>query len=62
MDPKLAGSMFTRLFFFNGHGLKHFNLFSDKTQVTGGKIQAWKVDWEEGKPINILKKEESLTE
>ena len=58
MDPRLAGSMFTRLFFFDGHGLKHFKLFSDKRQATGGRIQVWKVDWEEGEPIDILKSEE----
>jgi len=46
MDPKLAGSMFTKLFFFNGIGLEHFELFSDKRQVTGGRIQVWKVDLE----------------
>ena len=46
MDYRLAGSMFTRLFFFNGHGLKQFKPFSEKRQVTGGKIQVWKVDWE----------------
>ncbi|MBW2966076.1 dolichyl-diphosphooligosaccharide--protein glycosyltransferase subunit STT3, partial [Candidatus Woesearchaeota archaeon] len=57
MDPKLAGSMFTRLFFFDGHGLQHFKLFSDKMQLTGGRIQVWKVGWEEGEPISILKEE-----
>jgi hypothetical protein len=57
MDPRLAGSMFTRLFFFDGHGLKHFKILSDKRQVTGGRIQVWKVSWEEGDPINILKEE-----
>ncbi|TKJ17305.1 hypothetical protein CEE44_02095 [Candidatus Woesearchaeota archaeon B3_Woes] len=53
MDPKLAGSMFTRLFFFDGHGLKHFKILSDKRQITGGRIQVWKVGWEEGE-TNIL--------
>ena len=57
MDPKLAGSMFTRLFFFDGHGLKHFTMFSDKTQLTGGRIQVWKVSWEEGDPVDILEEE-----
>jgi len=58
LDSKLAGSMFTRLFFFSGHGLKHFSMLSDKKQLTGGKVQVWKVSWNEGKPINIIKKEE----
>jgi dolichyl-diphosphooligosaccharide--protein glycosyltransferase len=59
MDPSLVGSMFTRLFFFDGHGLRHFSLFSDKRQATGGRIQVWKVGWEEGEPISIFKKEET---
>jgi len=59
MDPKLVGSMFTRLFFFDGQGLKHFTMFSDKKQLTGGKIQVWKVSWVEGNPINIFKGNET---
>jgi len=54
LDPLHAGSMFTRLFFFEGHGLKHFKLFSDKTQITGGRIQVWKVSWQAGKPIDMF--------
>jgi dolichyl-diphosphooligosaccharide--protein glycosyltransferase len=57
MDPLLAGSMFTRMFFFDGHGLEHFSLFSDKRQTTGGRIQVWKVSWEGGEPINIFEEE-----
>ncbi|MBW2982376.1 dolichyl-diphosphooligosaccharide--protein glycosyltransferase subunit STT3 [Candidatus Woesearchaeota archaeon] len=57
MHPRLAGSMFTRLFFFDGQGLRHFEIFSDKRQVTGGRIQVWKVNWEEGEPINLMKNE-----
>lgn len=53
-DPLQVGSIFTRLFFFNGHGLEHFELFSDSRQVTGGRIQVWKVDWSGGRPIDIF--------
>lgn len=51
-DPLQANSMFTRLYFFNGHGLKHFKLLSDKMQLTGGKIQVWKVDWKSNEANN----------
>jgi len=62
LDPLLVGSIFTRLFFFDGHGLEHFTMLSDKTQVTGGRIQVWKVSWEPGDPVNILKDEEISSE
>ncbi|MCK4589186.1 MAG: peptidylprolyl isomerase [Nanoarchaeota archaeon] len=44
-DPLQAKSMFTQLFFFNGHGLECFDLFDERRQVTGGKISIWTVDW-----------------
>jgi hypothetical protein len=37
--------MFTKLYFFKGHGTKCFELFSDKQQFTGGNVIVWKVDW-----------------
>lgn len=40
----LPGSMFSRLFFFNGYGLEHFDLFDARTGNT--RIFTWKVDWE----------------
>jgi len=43
MDPLLANSMFTRLYFFKGRGLEHFELFQDKTSFNGNKIIIWKV-------------------
>jgi hypothetical protein len=46
MDPALANSMFTKLFFFKGHGLEHFELFYEERQVTGGNILIWKVNWQ----------------
>jgi dolichyl-diphosphooligosaccharide--protein glycosyltransferase len=49
--PYLANSIFTRLFYLNGHGLKYFDKFDDQTGITGGRIIVWKVDWE-GKDAN----------
>ncbi|MEE9525442.1 MAG: STT3 domain-containing protein [Candidatus Woesearchaeota archaeon] len=45
-NPSQAYSMFTRLFFFKGHGLKHFDLLDQQRQVTGAEIYNYKVDWE----------------
>ncbi len=53
MSSELAMSMFTRLFYFKGHGLKHFDLFHDQTDITGLNIKTWKVDWE-GADANIM--------
>ena len=46
MDPALADSMFTRLFYFNGIGLEHFKLFDHQTSIFGTDIYVWRVDWE----------------
>ena len=53
MSPELSSSMFTRLFYMEGHGLGHFKKFSDETSVTGQRIIVWKVDWEGGEK-NIM--------
>jgi len=45
-DPLQAKSMFTQLFFFDGHGLECFEKFDDRQQVTGGRIITWKVDFD----------------
>ena len=45
LDPRLATSTFNKLFFHNGHGMKCFELFDKRTQITGGEIMVWKVDW-----------------
>ena len=45
MAPELTGSMFTRLFFFDGIGLNSFEKFYDTTDVYGNKIITWKVIW-----------------
>jgi len=51
--PKLAAGMFTRLFYMEGHGLKHFEKFSDQRGITGGRIIVWKVNWE-GNATNMM--------
>ncbi len=54
--PEIASSLFTKLFFLEGHGLKHFKLFSYKQSVTGNQIYVYKVEWEPGNPniMNVL--------
>ncbi|MEK6867359.1 MAG: hypothetical protein AABX98_00910, partial [Nanoarchaeota archaeon] len=46
MDTTLMDSMFTKLFFYKGHGLECFDLFDEQSTVTGDQIYVWKVDWE----------------
>jgi len=46
MSPQLAASMFTRLFYFDGAGLKHFDKFDHEVDISGQNIIVWKVDWE----------------
>jgi len=53
MDSDLTGSMFTRMFYQEGIGLKYFKKFGEERSVFGGKIIVWKVDWE-GKEKNII--------
>ena len=45
MTKELGMSMFTKLFFFNGHGSKYFAEFSQTRDVKGIDIKVWKVDW-----------------
>jgi len=53
MHPDLDKSMFTIMFYLNGHGLKYFEKFSDTSDITGGRIIIWKVNWK-GKAANLL--------
>lgn len=53
MDSELTGSMFTRLYFFKGHGMKYFDLFDDRQSPLGAKILTWKVDWQ-GESKNLV--------
>jgi dolichyl-phosphooligosaccharide-protein glycotransferase len=49
-----ASSMFSRLFFFQGHGLKYFKRFSSTRTFNGQEVIVWKVDWE-GKSTNFVR-------
>jgi len=60
-DPQLAKSMFTRLFFFDGLGSKHYTLLSDRTTINNLRIQVWVVDWEEHEPITTEKAKDGDT-
>jgi len=42
----LADSMFTRMYYMKGLGLKHFKPFAEERQLIGGMIYVYKVDWE----------------
>ncbi|MBU1704667.1 MAG: FKBP-type peptidyl-prolyl cis-trans isomerase, partial [Nanoarchaeota archaeon] len=53
MDPELSQSIFTKLFFFNGHGTTHFSLLSDKTTINGEKVQVWKVNFDGQEPLML---------
>ena len=54
MDEVLTGSMFTRLFYQDGHGLKHFKKFSDVNDVFNQRIIVWNVDWKGNEKNNAL--------
>jgi dolichyl-phosphooligosaccharide-protein glycotransferase len=53
-DPLQAASTFTKLFFYEGHGMKCFEKFDDRQQVTGGRIITWKVDYECEQENNVF--------
>ena len=53
----LAGSMFTRLFYYDGIGLDNFEMFYENKQVTGGDILVWKVNWEGNDFVNEIEKD-----
>ena len=44
-DPLQANSMFTKLFFLQGHGLKCFSKFDEVQNINGGRIITWKMDY-----------------
>ena len=60
MQYPLGKSMFTRMFYLEGHGLNHFKRFSDKTSVLGERIINWKVDWA-GNETNIFYQPKNTT-
>jgi dolichyl-phosphooligosaccharide-protein glycotransferase len=61
MDPLQAGSMFTILYFYQGHGLKCFELFKSDYSFTGNVIHTWKVDWECNVENNLFQTPEEET-
>src|SRR3989344_5641646 len=44
-SKELTGSMFTRMFYMQGHGLKYFKLFDHQRGLTGTDIYTYKMDW-----------------
>lgn len=42
---EIGDSMFNRLFYFNGEGLSHFELFTYQHSNTGGDVYIWRVKW-----------------
>ena len=44
-DPLQADSIFSQLYFLQGHGLKCFSKFGDVQTLEGGRIVTWKVDY-----------------
>ena len=52
-SEQLTGSIFTRLFYLQGHGLKYFKPFNHQRGLTGTDIFVYKVDWE-GKNTTIV--------
>jgi dolichyl-phosphooligosaccharide-protein glycotransferase len=48
VDPAHADSMFTRLFYYEGIGLEHYEPFYQTRQVTGQHIKTWKINYQGG--------------
>lgn len=46
MSEELASSMFTRMFFYGGVGLRYFDTFDTQRTLSGLVIYTYKVDWE----------------
>ena len=61
MDSDLTASIFTRLFYQEGIGLRYFKKFSDERSIFGNRIIVWKVDWE-GKEKAIIETPKPETE
>ena len=52
MSPQLVDSMFTRMYYLEGHGLHHFEPF-DLSGKGSFEIKVWKVDWQGKEEPNI---------
>lgn len=55
MHPDLVGSMFTRLYFAKGHGLRYFDFFDYNFSPLNTEIYTWKSDWHGETTIDIYK-------
>ncbi len=44
-DPLQGNSMFTKLYFLQGHSLKCFSKFDEVQNINGGRIITWKMDY-----------------
>ena len=53
VSPELSTSMFTRLYYLEGHGLEHFKKVFEDREITQGELYVWKIDWEGGEK-NVL--------
>ena len=58
-DPLQANSMFTQLYFLDGHSLECFSKFDDAQNINGGKIITWRVDYSCGQKNNVFFAENS---
>ncbi len=54
LSKELSTSIFTRLYFLDGHGLKYFERVYKDRELTQGELYVWKIDWN-GKQNNLLK-------
>jgi dolichyl-diphosphooligosaccharide--protein glycosyltransferase len=50
-SEELLKSVFVRLYFFEGHGLRHFRPFNRQQMITGGLITTYKIDWKGAQPV-----------
>ncbi len=55
MSQEQTASMFTRLFYFEGHGLKYFKPFSDKTTFNGQRILTYRMNWDANETNEVEK-------
>jgi dolichyl-phosphooligosaccharide-protein glycotransferase len=45
VDPVLAKSTFTQLFYLDGRYSKYYTKFDDRTSFSGSRVITWKVNW-----------------
>ena len=45
-SKEMTGSMSTRMFYMQGHGLRYFKLFNHQRGLTGADIYTYKMDWQ----------------